>query len=142
MKKFFNVLCFIVLFIWQLPQNIVAILMLPFIGKLRKVDYKYFCFAFEASRMSGGISLGNFIFLSKTCAKSVTTIEHEFGHVKDSWKCGPIYLLFIGLPSICWATFKPKKACYYNFYTEKRANKNAGLSVDTKCRLYFENKKH
>ena len=31
--------------------------------------------------------------------------------------------------------------CYYDFWTEKRANKNAYLGVDSKCRLYFLDKK-
>ena len=140
MKKFLDILCFIGLFIWQLPQNIVAIVMLPFLGKLRKVEYRDYCFAFEGSKMSGGISLGNFIFLSKTCTKSVTTIAHEYGHVKDSHRFGILYLFIIGIPSICWAAFKSSDKCYYSFFTEKRANKNAGLGVDTKCRLYFLDK--
>ena len=80
MKKFINILTQIGLIIWQLPQVLVALIMMPFLGKLRLVEYRDYCWAFEASNMSGGISLGCFIFLSKYSAKSKTTIAHEYGH--------------------------------------------------------------
>ena len=127
---------FIAYFIWQLPQNIIALLMMPFIGKISKVKYENYCYAFEASKMKGAISLGNFIFLSPYSAKQKTTIAHEYGHVKDSKLFSWLYLLIIGLPSIlnAWLNFTD---CYYDFFTERRANKNAGLGVDKNCRLYF-----
>lgn len=140
MKKVLEVIKFIGLFLWQLPQNIVALIMLPFLGKLHLVKYDNYCFAFEGENMKGGISLGSFIFLSPYCAKQKTTVAHEFGHVKDSHKLGFGYLFVIGIPSICWAAFKPAKKCYYSFYTERWANENAGLGVNSLCRLYFLDK--
>ena len=140
MDKLVHILKFIGLFLWQLPQNIVALLMMPFLGKLNLIKYENYCFAFEGKKMNGGISLGSFIFLSPYCAKRETTIAHEYGHVKDSHKFGWLYLFVIGILSLGWAAFKPKDKCYYFFFTEKRANKNAGLGVDTKCRLYFIDK--
>ena len=140
MEKFIHILKFIGLFLWQLPQNIIALVMMPFLGKLNLIKYENYCFAFEGKKMSGGISLGSFIFLSPSSAKRETTIAHEFCHVKDSHKFGWLYLFVIGILSLGWAAFKPKDKCYYSFFTEKRANKNAGLGVDTKCRLYFIDK--
>lgn len=140
MKKILDILIQIGLIIWQLPQVLVALIMMPFLGKLRLVEYRDYCWAFEGENMNGGISLGCFIFLSKYSAKSKTTIAHEFGHVKDSQKFSWLYLFVIGLPSICWAAFKPKSKCYYSFYTERLANKHAGLGVDTLCRLYLLDK--
>lgn len=140
MKKFLEIIKFIGLFLWQLPQNIVALVMMPFLGKLRLVKYENYCFAFEGKKMNGGISLGSFIFLSPYCAKRDTTVAHEYGHVKDSQKLSWAYLFVIGIPSICWAAFKSKDKCYYSFYTERRANENAGLGVDSLCRLYFIDK--
>jgi hypothetical protein len=130
----------IILFLWQLPQNIVALVMLPFLGKKRLVKYENYCWAYECSKMSGGISLGCFIFLSPYSAKRETTIAHEYGHVKDSHKFGWLYLFIIGIPSILNAWFRFTE-CYYDWYPEKWANKNAGLDVDYKCSLYFINKK-
>ena len=80
--------------------------------------------------MSGGISLGCFIFLSKYSAKKETTILHELGHVKQSHILGPIYLFIIGIPSILWATFGDDNKCYYSVYTESWANKLMGLKVN------------
>jgi hypothetical protein len=37
--------------------------------------------------------------------------------------------------------FLSANKCYYSFYTEAWANKNAGLGVDKHCRLYIKNKK-
>ena len=89
--------------------------------------------------MSGAISLGCFIFLSQYSAQRETTIAHEYGHVKDSHKFGLAYLLIIGIPSILNAWFRFTE-CYYSWYPEKWANKNAGLGVDSLCRLYFIDK--
>ena len=130
LKKIGHVILFILLFIWQLPQNIVALVMLPFLGKLELISYKKFCFAFKGSRMSGGISLGNFAYLSPTSAKKIATVMHEQeGHTYDSKLFGPFYLFIIGIPSIMWAWLGSKDKCYYDFFTEKRANKHAGLEV-------------
>jgi hypothetical protein len=117
------------MFLWQLPQNIVALLMMPFLGKLRLVKYDNYCWAFEGEKMSGGISLGCFIFLSSFSAEDKETILHEYGHVVDSHKFGWLYLFIIGIPSFLWATFFSHGKCYYSFFTESRANKNAGLKV-------------
>ena len=116
-----------ILFLWQLPQNIIALVMMPFLGKMKLIRYDLHAFAFECENMNGGISLGNFIFLSRTCAQKNATVLHEFGHVVDSHKFGWLYLLVIGLPSLMWATFKPREKCYYDFYTERWADKLAGI---------------
>lgn len=140
--KFFT---FVILFIWQLPQNIIAIIMMPFIGKLSLIKYDKNCFAFKATKMSGSISLGSFIFLCEIHAKEETSIAHEFGHVWWSHAFGPLYLITIGIPSIMWAAFRnnEKHPCYYSFYTEKIANDKANLesvmSLDGKsCFLVFK----
>lgn len=139
MKRVIEILKFIGLFLWQLPQNIVALVMLPFLGKLKLVKYHKYCFAFEAKRMKGAISLGSFIFLSPYSAKRETTIAHEYGHVVWSWKLGWGYLLIVGLPSILNAWFGFTE-CYYSWFPERWANKSAGLGVDSMCRLYFKDK--
>ena len=109
-------------------------------GKARLVKYDNYCLAFERKRMNGAIALGNFIFLSPYAAKRETTIAHEYGHIIDSHKMGWFYLPVIGFFSLCWAILKPKNKCYYSFFTERRANKNVGLGVDSLCRLYFIDK--
>jgi hypothetical protein len=137
MKKIINILIFVLLFIWQLPQNIIALIMFPFLGESKIIKYYNYCFVIEGTNMSGGISLGNFIFLSPYCAKRETTIAHEYGHVKQSWYLGPLFVLSVGISSLLWAAFKPNNKCYYKMWTESWANKISGLGVDSLCRLYF-----
>ena len=142
--KIKDILIQILLILWQLPQCLVGLVMLPFLGKLRLVRYTNYCWAFEGEKMSGGISLGCFIFLSKYSAKKETTILHEYGHVKQSHILGPIYLFIIGIPSILWAAFGDNDKCYYSFYTEKGANQAMGLEVkygEYGCTLYIPEKK-
>lgn len=128
-----------ILFWWQLPQNIIALLMMPFIGKMKFIRYELYTFIFECEKMKGGISLGNFIFVDKRLAQKEAYILHELGHSVDSRKFSWLYLFIIGIPSICWAMFRPYGSCYYDFYTERRANNNAGLKVGSNqysCYVY------
>lgn len=137
-KKILNAIAFGILFIWQLPQNLVALVMMPFLGKLNKVRYDKCTFAFKGQKMRGGISLGNFIFLDSYLAKRNTSIGHEYGHCWDSKVMGPLYLFIIGIPSILHAWLHKNCPCYYHFFTERWANKHARLEVDDECRLSFK----
>lgn len=56
------------------------------------------------------------------------TIKHEYGHFVQSKILGPLYMFVIAIPSMVWnACFKSyrrrKNISYYEFYTEKWANK-------------------
>ena len=89
--------------------------------------------------MQGGISLGSFVYVSKSLSKRETSIAHELdGHTVDSKRFGPLYLFIIGIPSICWAGFRDTKKHpnYYEFYTERWANEHAGLKVVKKGNSY------
>ena len=129
MKRVLNIIKWILLFIWQIPQNIVALCMLPFMGQitLKCIKRYSWCLICSSMKYRGSISLGNFVLLG---SGSYTTCAHELGHVKDSHLFGPLYLFIIGLPSIVWAGFniyKKKGVSYYSLYTESRANKNSHL---------------
>lgn len=140
MKKILKILKFIGLFIWQLPQNLVALVMLPFLGKLTLIDYRNYCYSFACSNMLGGISLGSFVFVANYYKDDLETIAHEQdGHVKQSHYLGPLYLLVIGLPSITWAGVYRSLGYtnYYQFYTEAWANKLAGLIVKQVFQNYY-----
>lgn len=140
MKKLLDYIVFILLFIWQLPQNIVALVMMPFMGKLRLVKYNNYNFCFEGEKMSGGISLGSFCYVSPWSADCEETVAHEQdGHVKQSHLLGPLYLIVIGIPSITWAWTHIWLGFhnYYCFYTESWANKLAGLKSVEKYPNYF-----
>lgn len=105
-----NILFQIFLFLWQLPQNILGILLLTY-QIVRKMDI---CITYERNccfiKGNLGVSLGFFIFwfpiakgmdpLAYTCNK-----EHEFGHSRQSLIFGPLYLLVIGIPSASRALY-------------------------------------
>ena len=104
---------FILLSIWQLPQLIIALVMLSFIGNLKLIKQNKFTFCFEATKMKGGISLGSFAYLAPNLAKIPEFVSHEAeGHIIDSYVLGPLYLIIIGIPSFLHATFGFTKNYY------------------------------
>lgn len=125
---------FVILVIWQLPQFLVSLVMLPFLGKKKLVADRHFNFCWECEKMQGGISLGPFAFVSPRLNNPASIAHEADGHTKDSKIFSWFYLLVIGLPSILNATFNFTK-CYYDFYPEKRANRFAKLEVSNRCSL-------
>ena len=125
-----HALVFGLLFIWQLPQNIVALLILLFSKTEGVIAYRHYCFALKTKmpKQAGGISLGSFALISPSSAHDEETIRHELdGHTVDSKIFGPLSLLVIGLPSILHLLFYDHRKNYYDFYTERWANNHAGL---------------
>jgi hypothetical protein len=125
----------ILLYIWQLPQNLLGLIMLLFMRPyVSKEKYRGITYV-VSKKMSGGISLGNYVILSNTYkSKNISqkTWDHEWGHTRDSRMFGPLYLIVIGLPSIIWAwmygtIIKTSHNGYYKFYTEKRADRLGGV---------------
>ena len=131
---------FILLCIWQIPQLLVAVIMMPFLGKIELIAYRHFNFCYKAEKMNGAISLGPIAFVSNYSSKNECVIAHELdGHTMQSKILGIFYLLVIGIPSIIWAgTYDYKKTCYYSFYTESNANYFAKLEVTENCQLHFK----
>lgn len=141
MKGVFEVIKFIGLLIWQLPQSIIGWLMILWfviIGKVKFMHYHKHAFVFTADKMNGSISLGTIIILCTSHSKSKPTIQHEFGHIFQSQYLGWLYLLVIGIPSICWAAIhNPANGIsYYSFYPEMWAN-TLGKVEDYKYGLYY-----
>lgn len=125
-----KILLQILLFIWQLPQNIVGLIMYPFIAHKSILCKRNYSTCYISKNMQGGISLGQFVYVSTYTGSKQYHVSHEIdGHTKQSKILGPFYLLIIGLPSILWATFRNKKKHpnYYAFYTESWANKCANI---------------
>lgn len=140
MKKLLNILLFGLSFAWQFPQSIIGLFMLIYFkifGGAKLISYKKLCFCYEAKNMMGGISLGNFAFVSPRLTDEASVAHEQLGHTMQSKLLGPLYLFIIGIPSILNAYFDFTK-CYYDFYTEKNANFFAGLTIDEKCRLKFK----
>ena len=127
------------LWIWQLPQNLLGLLLL-LIYKKEKVYHRLngrtFYFTQE---MPSGISLGNYIIMNRE--DKANGMKHEYGHSIDSRRFGPLYLLIIGIPSalgnlydrIFHKKWKYSKSCrwYYNQWWEKRADVNGGVDRES-----------
>lgn len=147
MRKAIRVLYYIflpVLFVWQLPQHLVAcFIFLINIGSVERFNvctnlsynktitfYKVKRFMFGA-----GVSLGMFIFLDSRHNWGLRTVLHEHGHSIQSLIFGPVYLLVIGLPSVCRNIYHrinhKSSAWYYSGYPEKWADKLGKVTEHT-----------
>lgn len=138
MKNIFSFILKLILFIWQLPQNIIGcIILLINKNNALKKSYNNINYYIVNKGIGAGISLGYFIFLSsKSKNITLTDIMHEHGHQIQSLYFGLIYLVIIGLPSIFLNIFNYidlfsnknintiKLICnYYNSFPEKWADK-------------------
>lgn len=116
----------IFIWIWCFPQMLAG-LVLKKITNAKKVGNHY-----EYNVRSGSISIGKYIFLCPSHWEDKITLQHEYGHTKQSLYLGWLYLFVIGIPSFVWASCfgwyrKKNNISYYDFYTEKWADKLAGI---------------
>lgn len=130
-----------ILYIWQLPQNILGLLLIAFIRPERKHVLANGNIIYFASRMVGGISLGKYSIVNvchyrKDLRESLerNTVRHEaLGHARQSLFLGWLYLPIIGVSSIAWAAIygrivKPTKNGYHQFWTESWADRLANIT--------------
>lgn len=114
----------LLLYLWQLPQNLLGLLFLLFIKGEERHTLNGIDFYF-AKDFYGGISLGKYIILGD---KDEWSVRHEYGHCIQSKMLGPLYLIVVGLPSIIHAGFcKCVNHDYFDFFTEKWADKLGGI---------------
>ena len=120
----------IIMYLWQLPQNIIGAILFCIYSTFSDVIV-----VDEGASVSvytsikGGLSLGAFNFLQKGYYRNPSnyvtkTILHTKGHRKQSRILGPLYLLVIGVPSLIWGVLRTcfkyfRKKDYYSFFTEK-----------------------
>lgn len=117
------------MFIWQLPQHIVALIYFGYLVMMCKdlgVDSRYKQAIVIPCIMRGAVTLGNYIFVGLN-SEYRKTVKHELGHTIQSKILGPLYLIVIGIPSITYCGLRRlfsllRKKNYYDFYTEKWAN--------------------
>ena len=126
MKKFIDIL----LYIWQLPQNLLGLLLVLILQPEEAYDMDG-CRLYYATRMRGGISLGRYVIV-RSWMKDYTgnTERHELGHAKQSRMLGWFYLFVIGIPSLLWAAWwnEGRNKSYYAFYTERWADTLGGVN--------------
>ena len=134
MKKALEIL----LYLWQLPQNLLGLLLILILGWVIPIDMRGnnhslpSSLLFLHSKMKGGISLGRYIILAGRYDTDINTWYHERGHSIQSMILGPLYILVIGLPSLIHAAFYRYDAAhpdiYYRFFTEKWADRLGGVN--------------
>ena len=122
----------ILLFIWQLPQNLLAlILMLASEKVIFTYNYNLDLHYRQCSIITknSAISLGNFILSNSKLSDN--TLKHEHGHQIQSLYLGPLYLIIVGIPSILRAIycnkFHKSSKWYFSGYPEKWADKLGGV---------------
>ena len=119
----------LILFIWQLPQHLLAILYIGYLVMMCKdlgVDSRYKQAIVIPCVMRGAVTLGCYVFVGLN-SEYRKTVKHELGHTIQSKILGPLYLIVIGIPNITYCGLRKifpslRKKNYYNFYTEKWAN--------------------
>jgi len=137
------VLCFL----WELPQNLLGLLVWLAVRKrvmgreteggrilLRVPDF--------------GLSLGSFIFWSMADPAAVSKPSvrtdnslHELGHAVQSRRLGPLYLLLVGVPSVCRflyaRSYRRKRGepwtRYFDGYPENWADRLGGKVQSPDC---------
>ena len=126
---------YIVLWIWQLPQHLVA-LFLRVIIKPVSLEFYNGCRIYWVKQKLVGVSLGQFIFLSTHY--QIQTLKHEYGHSVQSLWLGPLYLIIISVPSLVLCYLRdmffhkkwdmPKRIqWYYRQPTERSADRLGGV---------------
>lgn len=132
MKNFLNKAKEVAKYIWQLPQNLLGLILIAFYRPERKHVLDNGVEVHYATRMKGGISLGKYSLVN-TChyRKDINeslkrdTVRHEaIGHAKQSMMFGWLYLPVIGLSSFVWCGIYGRLVPYthngyYTFWTEK-----------------------
>lgn len=116
-----------ILFVWQLPQNLLGLAYKLILRGEKKILDQKGAYFYIAPTMRGGLSLGKYIFLSKSSGYEEPAYDHEFGHCLQSRMLGPLYLLVIGIPSGLHCILHDGTKNYYDFWTEKWANKLGGI---------------
>lgn len=119
----------LILFIWQLPQHIVAFIYFGYLVMMCKdlgVDSRYKQATVIPCIMRGAITLGCYVFVGLN-SEYRETVKHELGHTIQSKILGPLYLIVIGIPSITYCGLRRlfpslRKKDYHSFYTEKSAD--------------------
>lgn len=122
----------ILLYAWQLPQNLLGLLLVTILKPEDVYDF-FGSKVYYSHRMRGGIALGRYIVIRSYLLNASSQTEyHELGHSRQSRILGPLYLFVVGIPSILWAAWwnEGRNRSYYSFYTERWADALGGVDRD------------
>lgn len=132
----------ILLWIWQLPQNIIGFIITRFSTSSTVYDIagRKFRVWFVPYLFRCGVSLGEYIIFDEKAYRRydgtpmlAKIVNHEAGHTLQSRMLGPLYLIAVGLPSMLlnnvwdrllhrrWS-WNRRNEWYYSRYPEKWAD--------------------
>jgi hypothetical protein len=130
------------LFMWELPQNLLGFLIFMIMNSKQKVvntereSHRIFL---ETKKT--GVSLGWFIFWTPAGNRFKNYKNdcrmHEFGHARQSVMLGPLYLIIVGIPSLLrvlygrWYQWKHGRIWknYFNAFPENWADRLGGVII-------------
>ena len=135
-------------FVWQLPQNLLALFLIGISRSRIKMEFKgnddkIIQVYFVDSVFGCGVSLGDYVLLDRERYLELTsvfhstfidTINHEHGHQIQSLYFGPLYLPVIGISSSVFNNlwdrlfhrnwlYSRRYRWYYSRFPEKWADK-------------------
>lgn len=127
----------ILLWLWQLPQNIIGFILAKTAPcKITYVIFKEDYNIYYRNLFNSGVCLGDYIILDFKCTDN-NSILHEYGHHMQSLRLGWLYLLVIGIPSIIFNLYDrtvhkhwtrlQRRTWYYNLPWEAWADKLGGI---------------
>ena len=133
MKKIGNYIKDSIKWLWQFPQNMLALCIEGILCEAAYREGKAGGNTIIVSiALSSAMSLGDYLFVNPMSSQK--SIQHEYGHSKQSDILGPLYLIVIGIPSLLHnivyyiCSKIGIKWNYYSFYTESWANKLVGIT--------------
>jgi len=140
MEKILKILILPLLFIWELPQIFLGILVFAImISRQKIVNIEYEAHRIFIETPTTGVSLGWFIFWTPEANRFSHLVNdcrmHEFGHALQSGILGPFYLVIVGIPSISRVLYRKwfhKKygynwENYFNGFPENWADRLGGV---------------
>ena len=129
-----------ILFLWELPQNVLGLFVLLFSAIHGGVKRKSMDGIIYYETLPGnpvyGVSLGIWIFLRSDYVDRLS-VHHEYGHQIQGLAYGPLYLIVIGIPSGLSNTrfarffglgYKTEYDYYWRFRWERGADRRGGIS--------------
>ena len=87
-------------FTWELPQTIIGLIILLWIGNL-KMQWNGYCWFVRFKKGYFGVGIGPFAMLSFDYPVSnYNTLLHEAGHSLQSLFLGPLFIPVVAIPSV------------------------------------------
>lgn len=122
MKRIGNYIKDFIKWLWQFPQNILALCIESVLCQAAYREGKVDGNTIIVNIILPPMSLGDYLFVNPMSSQK--SIQHECGHSKQSCILGPLYLIVIVIPSLLHNILHYLcskigiKWDYYSFYTE------------------------